>query len=328
MIKVQDCRWFPFSDEPIVQSTKYAPSFSDPQVITPDQACDNKWHLFFHSWIGIHHFVSQSGIAWQPVKMIEFRGHSPFIFNEGDCYYLIYEKHDKELPFFGNKRADGTNDNGSRIEVLISTDLLTWSKPRLLLDANDIPFAGDYVKSPRVSRPQLIKLGNQYRLYFGASSVKMPDCSVKSPRYFMYATSNDILGPYTVQSSEIPLMQVNPDDKWANLSVGSIRIVPCEKQILAFQCAMFWDSEEKKSKSSLIMMESEDGLRFRRCGQMPILINAEKGWARSYIMSCDVHYMEDEKTWYCYFSAMGDRKTIRKESIGLLLGTVPPKATT
>ena len=43
-------------------------------------------------------------------------------------------------------------------------------------------------------------------------------------------------------------------------------------------------------------------------------------------MGCDVHYKADEKCWYCYFSASGNRKFMFKmESIGLLIGSVPEK---
>ena len=44
-------------------------------------------------------------------------------------------------------------------------------------------------------------------------------------------------------------------------------------------------------------------------------------------MGCDVHYKADEKCWYCYFSASGEKELFfKKESIGLLLGNVPNDA--
>ena len=327
----ESCSWFPFSDEPLVQGVSYAPRFCDPQVLMPEQACDGKWHMFFHSWIGIHHFISDSGIEWEPRKMIEVRGHSPFIYIENEKYYLIYEKHEREIPFVGNKRADGGRETGSRIEMRSSTDLLVWSKPRLILDSRTVPYASDYLKAPRVSRPQLLKTANGYRLYFGASHLILPDTSQKVSRYFGYAESDQLLGPYKLSEKAAPLIQALPDDKWSNLGCGSIRIVPHEDKIYAFQCGVYWDPETAKTHSALTMLRSDDGLSFKRCLDKPILMPSSHGWASSYIMGCDVHYRPEEKNWYCYFSANEEhgKKGILSiyESVGLILGALPVKIT-
>ena len=79
----QVCSWFPFSDEPLVHGLGSAPRFCDPQVLMPEQSCDGKWHMFFHSWIGVHHFISDSGIQWEPRRMIEVRGHSARRYSSG-----------------------------------------------------------------------------------------------------------------------------------------------------------------------------------------------------------------------------------------------------
>ena len=321
----EKCNWFPFSDEPLVQGLFYAPKFCDPQVLMPEESCDGKWHLFFHSWIGIHHFLSDSGIEWEPRKMIEVRGHSPFIFYEKEKYYLIYEKHEKEIPFVGQKRADGGGETGSRIEIRSSTDLLVWSNPRLLLDSRNVPYAGDYLKAPRVSRPQIIKTDKGYRLYFGASHLALPDTNQKVSRYFGYAEAKELFGPYTLPENPKPLIEPQPDDKWSNLGCGSIRIVKSGSDIYAFQCGVFWSPAEKKTHSALLMLKSADGLHFERVLDKPILMPSSRGWASSYIMGCDVHYRENERCWYCYFSANGetDKRKNSLESIGLLIGAVP-----
>ena len=328
IISPESCSWFPFSDEPLVQGVAYAPRFCDPQVLLPEQSCDGKWHMFFHSWIGIHHFISDSGIEWEPRKMIELRGHSPFIFTEGEKYYLIYEKHEREVPFVGHKRADGGRETGSRIEIRSSTDLLVWSNSRLILDSTSVPYAGDYLKAPRVSRPQLIKINGVYRLYFGASHLLLPDTRQKVSRYFGYAESKDLFGPYKLPADRpLPLIEPMPDDKWSNLGCGSIRIVPCGEDIYAFQCGVYWDPEAKRTHSALTMLKSSDGLKFSRCLEKPILMPSSRGWASSYIMGCDVHYRAVEKNWYCYFSANEEhgRQHSVYESVGLLLGALPLK---
>ena len=314
------CSWFPFSDEPLVQGVFYAPGFFDPQVLMPENSFDGKWHLFFHSWIGIHHFVSDSGIDWKPRKMIELGGHSPFIYKEGDKCFLLYEKHAPEVLFPGRKKTGKRRDVESRIEVRTSTDLLIWSKPRILLDSSSVPYAGDYLLHPYISRPQLLKTEAGYRLYFGASHLVLPDTAQKVSRYFGYAESQELTGPYTVGSSA-PLIEADPDDRWTNLACGSIRIVQSGKNVYAFRCGVYWDNVRKSTHSALTLMKSEDGLKFSQCMKEPVLLPADSGWAGKYIMSCDVHYRETEKTWYCYFSANGTtgRRKVY-ESIGLLLG--------
>ena len=326
MQDLEKCRWFPFSDEPLLVGKDYIPKICDPQILLPQQSCDGKWHMFFHSWLGLHHFISSSGIAWEPRKMIEIRGHSPFIFMEDENYYLIYEKHDRNIPFVSRRTGEGKRDSYSCIEMRTSTDLVTWSKPRLLLDGRTIPFAGDYLRYPRISRPQLIRAGDEYRLYFGASHLVLPDTKQKVSRYFGCVSSSSLTGPYRMTRPDQPLLEPIPDDRWSNLGCGSIRVIPCGDVLYAFQCPVYWDSAKKRTSSCMLLLKSEDGYQWERCSNEPILVPSERGWASSYIMGCDVHYKADEKCWYCYFSASGNRKFMFKmESIGLLIGSVPEK---
>ncbi len=319
---LEDCSWFPFNDEPVINSEDYATSFSNPQVLLPSESCDGKWHMFFHSWIGIHHFISDSGIAWKPRKMVEVKGQFPFIYREKENYYLLYEKHDTSL--FASKNNPTRGYKNSRIELRSSTDLITWSKPRVLLEAKDVPFAGDYVPNPRVSNPQLVKTGNTYRLYFGASSVEMPDTSQKFSRYFSFAESNDIKGHYSLGVYSKILIESEPDDLYSNLACGYVKVLKLENSFYAFQCSAFWDDKKKKTSSNLLLLKSTDGLYWQRCKDKPLLTTSDYGWSDTYIMSCDVHYSEAERNWYCYFSSVGhNSKKQEKESIGLFLGTVP-----
>lgn len=316
------CSWYPFIDEPLVEGLSYAPRFSYPQVIMPSDSCDGKWHMFFQSWIGIHHFVSDSGIAWEPRKVVEFRGHCPSIFKQDETFYLIYEKHDRDYPLLNSRRADGKNERFSRIEMKVSTDLVTWSKSRVLLEGKDVPYSSDYRKNPRLSCPQLFESDEGYRLYFASSSVRMPDSGFVTPRYFSCAFSNDIFGPYTIDKDSI-IMQSNGDDKAADLASGNIRLVSHCGKMYAFECGAYWDEQNRKSLSALTILESDDGLNFTRCSSKPVLLPSQEGWASSYITSCDVHFKEDEQCWYCYFTATCDKATrLTKESIGLLIGKV------
>lgn len=313
------CSWYPFIDEPLVEGQKYAPRFSNPQIIMPNESCDGKWHMFFNSWIGLHHFISDSGIAWEPRKMVVFRGSGPFIFRDEENYCLVYEKHDLYIPII-NRRSSEKNDGHSRIEMITSTDLITWSKPRLLLDSREVQYANDYLKSPRLSNPQIIKTEKGYRLYFGASLVTLPDTNYKIPRYLGYASSDELYGPYTISQDSL-IYQVNGNDPCCNLAAGNIKIIKEPNAYYAFQCGFYWDDEKKKTMSALHILQSGDGLSFKRISQKPIVCTASDGWAEAYITACDAHYKQEEQCWYCYFSACGKKKKLfMYESIGLLIG--------
>jgi len=308
---LEDSSWFPFSDEPILNSLSYVRCFSEPFVLLPQDSCDGKWHMFFHSWIGIHHFVSDSGISWIPRKMIEVGGRSPFLYQEKENYYLVYEKEDK---FNLNGKV-----KNSRIEIKSSTDLITWSKPRVLLEAKDIPFASDYVSSPKISGPQIIKLDKKYRLYFGASEVTAPDTKLKFARYFSYAECSDLQGKYQISEASQILIEPVPDDKYSNLGVGKVRVVQLDDSFYAFRCSLFWDNDKSATSSHLFMLKSTDGLNWEHCKDKPLLVTSSCGWTDTYIKSCDIHYSDEERSWYCYYSAYGKER----EAIGLLMGCVP-----
>lgn len=320
---LNECKWFPFNDEPLLRGNWYVPKFCDPQVIVPAESPDGKWHMFLHSWIGIHHFISESGIAWEPKKMIVLRGHYPFIFHEGDRYYLLYEKHDYNIIHAAIKHADEKNENCSRIEISSSRDLVNWSRPKTILDSKSVSYAHDFVKRTCISRPQLIKIGEIYRLYFGASEVVLPDTKNKTGRYLGFAESHRPDSDFQI-IREKPLLEPDPDDVWTNLACGSVRIISAKDKIYALQCGFYWDPELCKSSSATFVLSSDDGLNFTRCGEEPIIRPQTQGWASGYIKNCDVSFMNEEKCWYCYFSACGRKNTLfSKESIGLFIGNSP-----
>lgn len=305
----QSCSWFPFSDQPVLSRPVYSPKLCDPFIVMPEQSGDRRWHLFIHSWLGIHHYISTSGIAWQYKGLVVFRGHSPFIYREDGVFYLLYEKHDL---------------SSSVIEIRKSSDLEKWSKPVTLFNAEDVPCAGDYLKHKRLSRPQLFKINSTYRLYFGASHIVLPQTKQKVSRYFTFAQSDSLDGSFELYKSDRPLLESYADDKWTNMGCGSVRIIYCNDTYYAFQCGVYWDVNECKTHSAMLLLESCDGVKFTRAKEDPILVPAKEGWTEGYIMSCDVHYKYDEKCWYCYFCANNGKRFLSEESIGLMIGTMPP----
>ncbi len=319
--------WYPFSDEPVIRSIWYMPRLCDPFFLFPEESPDGKWHLFGHTWVGIEHFISENGISWEPRKMVALRGHSPSVYREDGVYYLIYEKHNASPPAFNKgrlRRREQEKISYSRFEMRSSTDLVLFSEPKIILDSREIPFAADGLKKPRISRPQIIKDRGGYRLYFGASHLKLPDTQQKTSRYFALAISSSLEGPYALANEGEPLISPYADDPFRSMAVGSIKVLPADDGFIAFECAMSWDKEHAKTTSVLLQLESSDGLAFKPSMRSVLLSPPQQGWASRYIVSCDVHYKKEEGCWYCYYSANSKHGYYPvQESIGLLLGKEP-----
>ena len=315
MDKLLDAYWYSFSDEPIATRANFTPRLCDPAYLLPDESPDGLWHLFAHTWVGVEHFTSTSGLEWKREHLVFFRGHSPFIFKEGNVYYLIYEMHDKLL--WGKTKYKSKD---SRIMMCTSSDLALWSEPKLILDSSKITKAKCKSGAMRVSRPQLVQAGGHYRLYFGAGEALLYDTKQKVTERLMCAESEFIDGPYNVLP--VPLMETEPDSEYRNLAVGSMRIVPCSDGFAALECAYFYDEKKNKSSSALLLLTSHDGLKWK--DEKVLQMTAETGWASRYISSADLRYKENEDSWYCYYSANSLTKKFGlgfvKESLGLLLG--------
>ncbi len=323
--------WYPFSDDPILDANLFTPRLCDPTFILPKDSPDNMWHLFAHNWIGVQHYVSNNGLDWQKSKMIELRGHSPFIFFNKGFWYLIYEKHDStpDSLNWNDFKENEKKISRSRIEICYTEDLVNFSKPQILFDSKDVPFSSDGLDRPRLSRPQLFfdeKLG--YRLFFGASHVLMKDTKQKATLHFAMASSDSLLGTYKLENDNKPLISPNADDKYRSLATGSIRVVPIKDGgYVAFECAFSWDKEKNKSISTLVQIESKDGFDWKYSDKKPLLSLPETGWASRHVTSCDIRYMDDDYCYYCYYSANAVVKcgpfSYVKESLGLLLGKNP-----
>lgn len=315
LTRLKEAYWYAFNDEPI--ATRGSLKLCDPAYLFPEESPDGLWHMFAHTWIGLEHFTSTSGLEWKREHLILRRAHSPFIFREGGSYYLLYEIHDK----MSLSKDDDNNNSASRIMITSSNDLLLWSKPKLIIDSTKIARAR-YKDGPvRVSRPQLVEWNGRYRLYFGAGEVRMYDTGQKTTARLMYAESDYIDKEWRINPE--PLLEIEPNSRYRNLAVGSVRIVPCSDGIAAFECAYSYDREKNKSTTNVLLLTSNDGILWNE--EKLIQKTAEEGWASRYITSVDVRFKEGEDTWYCYYSANGNKtkwgRRFVKESLGLLLGT-------
>lgn len=313
--KLYGAYWYSYSDEPITYKGHSTPRLCDPSFLLPEESPDGLWHLFAHTWIGIEHFTSTSGLDWKREKRLFLRSHSPFIYKEGSTYYMLYETRDS-LPF----ASKGDRNDGSRIMITSSADLSLWAEPKMLLDSDRISKSVYRGGERRVSRPNLIRWENKYRLYFGSAETRIYDTRQKATPYLMYGEADYIDGPYEV--ADEPLFMADGDSRHRNLAVGSFRMVPCSDGIAALECEYSYDEERDRSTTTLLLLSSSDGIHFD--GEKIIEKTPEKGWANRYISSADLRYKEDEDTWYCYFSANSLQKIACVpyvyESIGLLIG--------
>lgn len=311
---LDDIYWYSFNDEPIATGNPYiTPRLSDPAFLLPDESPDALWHLFVHTWRGIEHYTSTSGLEWKHEHLVFLRASSPFIYKEGSVYYMLFETHSRL------SRSKGESSDSSRIMLSSSSDLALWSQPRKILDSADVQHSSWRGGRQMVSRPQLIQWEGRYRLYFGAGEAVMYDSRERTAASLMVAESYYIEGPYDIADDIV--MSPDPDGKYMNLATGSVRIMPCSDAIAAVCCTRFYDSVARRSRSVMLLSHSADGFSFDEPEIMQT--TPDTGWASGYITSCDLRYKENEGTWYCYYSADGypdSRLPIRRESLGLLLG--------
>ena len=307
--------WYAYSDEPISTGHWYSGGLCDPYLIMRDESPDGIWHLFAHTWAGIMHYTSSSGLDWKEEHLAILRGHSPYIYRIDDTYLMLYETHDK--PY--QKAED--KSKVSRIEMVTSSDLRLWSKPRVLLTALSVPYSATGERR-RLSSPQLVSYQGRLRLYFGAGETIMYDSKRHCSVYFGYAESESITAPF-VPSPE-PLMTGDPDGSVASLALGNVRIIPCADGFAALASSYSYLKAEKRSTATLQLYTSFDGLNFNY--SRTLITPSKEGWMSSYITSASAKYSQAESSWYCYFSAEEKKSFIQKHTtggkLGLLLGRV------
>ncbi len=57
-------------ESPLIQPPLGSPIIADPSFLGPEDSPDQRWHLFAHSIWGIHHYVSDNGLAWQKRELV------------------------------------------------------------------------------------------------------------------------------------------------------------------------------------------------------------------------------------------------------------------
>jgi predicted GH43/DUF377 family glycosyl hydrolase len=311
--EIKSIEWSDFSENPLIRHPLLSPVLADPTFCFPEDSPDNKWHLFAHSVWGVHHFTSPDGEAWKNHGIAISNAMRPYLYFEDGMYYLLYEKYrplSLVLSWIKGRKWY------SEIAIMLSKDLKKWGNERILIRPELDWQQSQGNKS--VSNPCLVKVGNQYRLYFSASLVYIKDCGFNEPDSIGIATAESICGPYRVNGK--PLITVNSRDPWCNLSCGSIKVLQCEDGFAGFENGIYWDEQKQQSGSAIIVLQSADGLKWERLIREPVL-KPSSGWRHSHIYACDVKYSEVRRQWYLYYNARNDWEVSKgQESIGLLTG--------
>ena len=311
--KIRSIEWTDYSDGYIIGHPMLSPVIADPTFTFPENSPDNLWHMFAHTIWGIHHYISGDGIKWEDRGLLIPNAMRSYLYIENGRYYLIYEKYkplsDVLAWVLGIKWY-------SQIVMKQSIDLKRWTDPVPLIKPELDWHISDGNKS--VSNPCLVKNGDDYYLYYSAALVNIKDCGFSEPDCIGLARSKSIMGPY--ESLKEPIIRVNKQDPWCNLSCGSIKVLAYEDGFVGFENGIYWDDEKKQSGSAILMLESKDGIKWERNLPGPIL-KPSTGWRRSHIYACDVRYYEKQKAWYLYYNARDDWYMTRgRERIGLLIG--------
>jgi len=310
---IKAVKWSDYSENYLIDHPALSPVLADPTFTLPENSPDGRWHLFAHSVWGIQHFVSADGIKWKGLGVAIANAMRPYLYYEAGVYYLFYEKYP---PLSLVLSAIKGRKWYSEIAVSRSADLRKWSAPKVLIRP-ELPWhTADGNRS--VSNPCLVKQDGTYLLYYSASLVYIPDCGFNEPDSIALARSANITGPYELQDK--PVIEVNKNDPWCNLSCGSIKVLKCDDGFAGFENGIYWNEEKKQSGSAIITLKSTDGMKWERMLQEPVL-RPTSGWRKSHIYACDVRYRDAEKTWYMYYNARnGWPVSEGQERIGLLVG--------
>ncbi len=201
------CAWQDHPANPLIEPPEGQFLLGDPAVVEPGDAPDGKWHLFANGLLGLYHYVSADGVAWEEVDNFFGIGTvRPFIYLEGGTYYLLFEQF--------------TALGVSEIQLTASHDLHAWSEPTTVLRPEL-----DWEKESQttVGNPFLLFRDGQYWLYYSAAGVYLEDAKYTEPRYIGLARAPAIGGPYVKMSQ--PIIAPDAGVAWRNLGAGSLKLL-------------------------------------------------------------------------------------------------------
>lgn len=297
-----------FENNPIIKPFDKSFVVADPSLLTPENSHDKKWHIFFHTNLGVYHFISDDGIAFSKVKRILPRAMRPNINYINGTYYLFYER---TAPLLVNALTlVNLAKWHSEIYVTKSNDLVCWSKPERVIGNTKA-----FEKSERglaISNPYLLHDGEEFVLYYSCGLTFIKDCGFCEPTYISYAKSKSIDCGYI--SADEPIISPDIKNPYLNLCSGCLKVYKVKNGYVGFQNGIY--DEHGKSKSAIIMLSSKDGRKFdfEKVILQPQTDNG-KNWMNQFVYAS--HLVKYKNKLRLYFNARDIANPLKgRECIG------------
>ncbi len=282
------------SESPVIKPFDGSFIVADPSVLTPESSHDNKWHMFFHTNLGVYQFVSDDGIKFEKLQKVVGRAMRPNINRIDGKYYLFYER--TGTLFRNALNVVNLLKWKSEIYVTESKDLINWSQPKPV-----IRNARDFEKSPRgtaLSNPFLLQENGENRLYYSCGMTYIDDCKFCEPTHISYACSDSITEGYI--SAEKPIISPDKNKPYLNLCSGCLKVYRLSDGYIGIQNGIF--ERDGMSHSAIFLLTSRDGLDFT-FRKMLIEPRTEHGsdWMKQFVYAS--HLVRYKNTLRLYFNA-------------------------
>lgn len=281
---------------------------ADPSLLTPDNSHDGKWHMFFHTTFGIHHFISNDGIDFKNGSKIVNRAMRPNINRINGTYYLFYER---TRPLIMNAlNVVNAAPWKSEIYVVESKDLISWSMPKPVITQ-----ARGFEKSDRgssISNPYLLRENGMNRIYYSCGLTFINDCGFCEPTYISYAESKSVDNGYV--SADKPIISPDKNNPYLNLCSGCLKVYKLCDGYIGIQNGIY--EKNGKSHSAIILLVSTDGIsfEFKKVLVEPAVVDG-KNWMKQFVYAS--HLVKHGNTLRLYFNARDVANPIKgRECIG------------
>ncbi len=304
-------RWQDHPGNPLVEPESPKWLVADPSVLLSHETPDGLWRLYANTIPPrLVEYVSRDGVSWRKSRELFKGALRPFVRRFGARWWLFYERVTRWLPL------------RSHIECRYSNDLENWSQPARVLEPN----LGWHGRRARTcSNPSVVRWGGEWRLFYSAGVVWLPDCKFFEPRFIGVARSDRLGGPWRPDLE--PLISPDPHDPQRNLGAGAIRALPDPGggPQWALTNGIFRDAAKRSRSAISIVRLSPDARRWQAHGDEPVL-GPEPGWKAALVYAMDLRFREGPqgREGWLYYNAR-DGWFRGRESIGLACG-VPGKS--
>ena len=308
-------------------------AIGDPQVLVPGEF-DEKWHMFYHGFYDdnyvpyFHHIVSEDGVKWDMLDKLQWEVNPVNIFHEGGIWYVYYSA--------AVAREKGGYDKYkcfNIIRVRRSTDLRTWSEAADVL-VPELAWEREHDESQpgffEARNPCMVKIGNKYRLYYSAGTIKLHDCGYEEPKYIGFAEADSPLGPF-VKHPE-PIIAPDKSIPYRNYGTGAIKVYGCGDEYLGLYNSIYVDAGGN-SRSAICLIKSRDGISWEEAPFNPIIIPADEyeceknkapaSWKRTLVYQLDIVRWHNELRIY-YNAREGTADGTEKIGCSVIPDSVTP----